>query len=71
MSLVAEGVIKFRNVLLMPASLFVIHVVFGREICPLVTLLVPCVCWSERSSLRPKDFVNNLFFLDVAGCKVY
>jgi hypothetical protein len=48
----------------------VIHVVFDGGICPLVTLLVPCVCWSERRSLRPTVVDNNLLFMEVRACKL-
>jgi hypothetical protein len=51
------------------AHLVVIHVVSGLGIFPLVTLLVPGVCWSERWSLRPTIVDNNLVFLEVRRCK--
>jgi hypothetical protein len=47
----------------------VILALFGREICPLVTLHVPCVCWSERWLLREAVVDNNQFFMQVRECK--
>jgi hypothetical protein len=43
-------------------------VVFGRGIFPLVALLVSCLCWSERWSLRPTASDDNLFFTEVREC---
>jgi hypothetical protein len=36
-----------------------IHVVFGPGIDPLVTLDMPCVCWSEQYPLRPTVVDDN------------
>jgi hypothetical protein len=33
--------------------MLVVYVLLGRGIFPLVALIGPCVCWSERWSLRP------------------
>jgi hypothetical protein len=44
MRLVAGCLVHIGNILLVVPQLIVFHVVFGRGICPLVALLVPCVC---------------------------
>jgi hypothetical protein len=53
MRLVAECLVHIGYAYCCLLHFVVIHVVFGRRICPFVTLLVPCVYWSERWPLRP------------------
>jgi hypothetical protein len=47
-----------------------IHVAFDRVVCPLVTLLVPCVCSPERQSLRPTVPDDNLFFMETCDVSI-
>jgi hypothetical protein len=66
MRLAAECLVHIGNIWLVPASF---HILFGQGICPWFTLLLPCVCWSERWSLRTTAVDNNIFFMEVGGYK--
>jgi hypothetical protein len=43
--------------------------VFGLGICPLVTLLVPCVFCTEGWPLQPTATDYNMFSMEVRACK--
>jgi hypothetical protein len=45
-------------------------VLFGRGIFPLVALLVPCMCGSERWSVIPTVLDDNLFFMEYMDASV-